>query len=654
MMSRRIRSTPRAEKERCAVQQHLALEEQPTSEATGTTPESTYIERRGRFGALRDAYNARRYRAANLTVSLFVGIVLCGLVAWLSVTPWLFLGCAGCAVGFVAAFVRQAQLDNIYNRYATLAALNDEGLKRLARDWAAIPLREPPGATGQEDFAGDLDLLGHASLLHLVGTAVTPGGQERLRGWLLEPAPPEVVRERQAAVAELAPLVDLRDELAVRGRQVNMTAAAYERFLAWAEGDPWLRPRGGLVWVSRIVPAVVLVLLVAQLAGLLPFPYWLLFVGVNVLITQMWGKPVEALLDQVSERQRVFQPYADLFALLTSQTFAAPLLRRIQADLASNDVSAEHEMRRLGRMLQWGDLRLSMFFPVIQAVLLWTFHVLWFLEGWQATAGRSVRGWMGTLSELEALAALATLAYDNPEWAFPEIVTHEEPALLEASELGHPLLPPEDCVGNDVTVGPPGRFLLVTGSNMSGKSTLLRAIGVNVVLAQAGGPVCAAAMRLPPVALATSVRVRDSLEYGVSYFMAELRRLKWVVEVTETTLAQGERIPLFLLDEILHGTNTSERQIAARRVIRHLLALGAMGVVSTHDLTLADEPELRACSTTVHFTEQFTRGANGPVMRFDYKLRPGVATSTNALKLMEIVGLPLADDSPGEPQQSGR
>jgi DNA mismatch repair ATPase MutS len=194
-------------------------------------------------------------------------------------------------------------------------------------------------------------------------------------------------------------------------------------------------------------------------------------------------------------------------------------------------------------------------------------------------------------------------------------------------------------------VGPPGTFLLVTGSNMSGKSTLLRAIGVNVVLAQAGGPVCADDMAIPPLALATSVRVRDSLEYGVSYYMAELRRIKEVVDAATEARAEGKRVPFFLLDEILHGTNTSERQIAARRIIRHLLALGATGVVSTHDLTLADSPDLARVSQQVYFTEQFSRGPEGPVMRFDYRLRPGVATSTNALKLMEIVGLPVDDDT---------
>jgi DNA mismatch repair ATPase MutS len=319
------------------------------------------------------------------------------------------------------------------------------------------------------------------------------------------------------------------------------------------------------------------------------------------------------------------------------------------------------------------DLRGWMFFYPIQIATLWNVHVLWLLERWQHAAGARARAWLAALGDFEALAALATLAHDNPSWIFPELYDPQRPTTntqdgdqlldkqvaacafvdpkIEALNLGHPLLPPAACVGNDVTIGPPGTFLLVTGSNMSGKSTLLRAIGMNVVLAQAGGPVCATALRVPPLALASSMRVQDSLEQGISYFMAELQRLKEVVD-TAAQVGQaggiptngGGRTPLFLLDEILHGTNTSERQIAARRIILHLLSLGATGAISTHDLALADAPEFAAISQSVHFTEKFTRGTDGLSMTFDYQLRPGIATSTNALKLMEMIGLPSAED----------
>jgi DNA mismatch repair ATPase MutS len=353
---------------------------------------------------------------------------------------------------------------------------------------------------------------------------------------------------------------------------------------------------------------------------------------------------VDELIDSVAERQAVFATYAELFKLLGDQQFAAPALRQLQRDLSAGNVRADQQMARLGRLMALADLRGWMFFYPIQVLTLWNVHVVWLLERWQRQAGGSARGWLQTLGAVEALAALATLAHDNPRWAFPELVDGKAD-FLSARDLGHPLLTPDTCVENDVALGPRGTFLLVTGSNMSGKSTLLRAIGVNIVLAQAGGPVCAASMRLPALALATSMRVQDSLEQGVSYFMAELQRLKEVVDTAERVRAAGERLLLFLLDEILHGTNTTERQIAARRIILHLLNLGATGAVSTHDLTLADAPEVAAASQAVHFTEHFTRGPSGLSMTFDYKLRPGIATSTNALNLMEMLGLPAEDES---------
>ena len=702
----------------------------PTRPQTRDEVEAVYLERLDRFGQLRDQYNRRRYVAANTGVVLLIAAVLAlifgiGYHFLLVLVPFL-------AVGFIVAFVRQIREDTHHDRYATLWNVNEEGPLRLNRDWDRLPLRRPASEVTSL-FAGDLDVLGHASLQHLLDTATTPAGQIRLRDWLLTPAPIAEARQRQAAVAELAPMIDLRDELTLFGRFSSMTEGAYARFLEWAEQAPWLAPRRALNVLTFLSPALLIILLVAELVGLLHYPFWLIFIALNLFLIQTQGKVVDERLDQVAERQKVFQPYAGLFGLIARQPFAAPLLRRIQGDLAAGDLNADAEMRRLGVIMQWGDVRLSLISPILQWILLWNFHILRALETWQSRAGQRVRVWLDTLSELEALSALATLAYDNPTWAFPTFVPADRAARVTARNLAHPLLPPTVAVGNDVTVGPPGTFLLVTGSNMSGKSTLLRALGLNVALAQAGAPVCADAMTLAPVTLATSVRIQDSLEYGVSYYMAELRRLKEVVDIADAahtgdlsnfdalssghgapvaaspgavvgangangptgangTIAangattrlnaksakpkangkgesrsarngvgaslrfpdEGEaiapdashpdddrRIPLFLLDEILHGTNTSERQIAARRIIKRLLVLGATGIVSTHDIALADAPEFKQVSKNAHFTEDFTRGPDGPTMSFDYMLRPGIATSTNALKLMEIVGLPV-------------
>ena len=615
-------------------------------------PEVVYRERIAEFSALRDTFNARRYRAANLSVALFLGAILAALVGvyniWTGspVLAWTLLGLAAAlVVAFIFPFRRQGVLDQEHRRYVELVRANEEGLARLRRDWNALPLRQPAGDAPDAEYqaiSNDLDLLGHASLQHLLNTVTTPPSQVRLRNWLLTPAAPDTIRQRQAAVAELAPAVEFRDEITLFGRLSAMTQSAYNGFLQWAEQAPWLPGRRWLVWVSWVSPALLILTAAAEIFGLTPYPYWLLVVAFNWILVGSVGKQVEELLDQVADRQAVFQPYAGVFAQVEAQHFSAPLLTRIQADLRAGDLNADAKLRQLGRIMQFGDVRLSMIGPIVQIGFLWNVHTLRMLEDWQSAAGPYTRLWLETLSEVEALSALATLAFDNPDWTFPDIYTPTptQPARLTAEALGHPLLPPDICVANDVQVGPPGTFLLVTGSNMSGKSTLLRAVGVNITLAQAGAPVCARRMSLPPLTLATSVRVQDSLEYGVSYFMAELRRLKDVVDTADTAQAAG-RTPFFLLDEILHGTNTNERQIAARRIIRHLLEAGATGVVSTHDLTLGEAPEIATTSTMAHFTESFTRGPDGPAMTFDYTLRPGLATSTNALKLMEIVGLPV-------------
>jgi hypothetical protein len=647
------------------------------------SPDAIYQRRCADFGQQRDIYTRRSYRNANVSLALIAaGLAFLGGWLWRG-APALLMAAGLLAIGFVVSFIHHGRVDKTLRRYTELYAINAEGLMRLARDWDALPLRQPPEprparkaqpsfgqlfapfipttssaapATEPDDtarqlpsFVADLDLLGHASLQHLLNTPATSVGQQRLRAWLLAPAPHRVARQRQPAVAELAPMNDLRDQFALRGRlmgtaQERSLQRPYEAFLEWAEAAPWLARRGWLLWLARALPLITLALYVAQQLGLWSYPLWLIGIAIGVIVTGTIGRKVDATIDAVAERQTVFATYAELFKLLGDQQFAAPALRQLQHDLSADRMRADQQMARLGRLMALADLRGWMFFYPIQLATLWNVHVLWLLERWQRAAGARARAWLAALGDFEALAALAALAHDNPGWAFPELVEEPEPRLA-ARGLGHPLIRPDACVGNDVAVGPPGTFLLVTGSNMSGKSTLLRAIGMNVVLAQAGGPVCAAALRVPPLALASSMRVQDSLEQGVSYFMAELQRLKEVVDIAEQAGQAGERTPLFLLDEILHGTNTTERQIAARRIILHLLSLGATGAVSTHDLALADAPEFALISQPVHFTEQFTRGADGLSMTFDYRLRPGIASSTNALKLMEMIGLPTEDDT---------
>ncbi len=569
--------------------------------------------------------------------------------------PLLAVPAALALATFVALVRWHGRLAARHRRAVIVCHVNQEALARLARAWDGLPLRPSryaPVAPGHP-YAADLDVTGRASLLHLLDTSTTPMGASTLAGWLLAPAAPAVIRRRQAAVAELAPLLDLREELQVAGRLRSGDDPDPEPFLRWAEHGRLPRGwRAMRVW-AWAGPALALVLGLLWLAHVLPVPLWPTVLLINAAVGLWAANGTEPALRQVRSHHGALEAYAGQLRLLTTARLDAGRLRQLRE--AASAQAAPRLLRRLDSILGFALPPSSAQYLLFQTVLLWNVHVLAALERWRARGGRRARAWLDALGELEALAALAGLAHAHPAWAFPELGAAAE--RLEAAGLGHPLIEPARRVDNDVTLGPPGGVLLVTGSNMSGKSTLLRALGTNTVLAGAGGPACATSLRLPPLRLWTSMRIADSLEQGVSQYLAELRRLKKVVQAAEEASAQHGPPVCYLLDEVLQGTNTAERQVAARAILAHLAACRAIGAVSTHDLTLADDPQTARLVGHVHFRETITTDGGQPTMTFDYRLRPGRATSTNALLLMELIGLPVADAvgrSPQRPRGAGR
>lgn len=561
---------------------------------------------------------------------------------------------AALAVGFVLLVVRHRAAVRRERRAAALEAHATEAGHRVRREWSSIPVRAPLDAPEGHPYANDLDLFGRASLIQLLGGAMTAPGRLTLTTWLLAPAPPAIVRERQAAVEELAAMVELREELAAGARLAGRAPLAeMERLLAWAEGPSW-HPRAHLLaWTARVLAALTLLALAVAAtpagAGL-----WIVPITAGALLSAIAAGRARRTIDGAVARGESLRHYAALLERIAHAPFAAPRLVELRARLGGRDardaaaaeaVEASREVERLARIAETAEVKYSpmLHFP-LQLLVLWDFHVVDALERWRLRSGARARGWIEAIGEVEALAALAALRHDSPDWCMPEMAD-DGPPRLEAESLAHPLLAADVRVANDVALGPPGTALLVTGSNMSGKSTLLRAIGLNVVLAQCGGPACARRMRLTPLVLESSMQIEDSLERGLSRFMAELTRLKEIVETARRIGPAGDGARdgapalLYLLDEILQGTNSAERQVAARRIIRHLLAHRAIGAVTTHDLGLADEPDLAAACRPVHFTEQVAERDDGAVMSFDYRLRPGLATSVNALRLMSLVGL---------------
>jgi predicted ATPase len=557
--------------------------------------------------------------------------------------PWLLV-----AAMLVVLFVIVVRLHEQFLRVAAemrqRLQRNETQLARLDRRWELIPACRVDVPPESEPIANDLDLFGHASLFHLISQAHTPFGRETLRDWLLTPASPVDIADRQRAVAFLATAGSVREEIDLRGRMLGAHDQSTLAFVAWAESSPLLSARPWLKLFTRLSALVVLLVLLAALSRLVdPSLAFLSITAVAVLhlvLIAIYGGRIHDVLDRVASRSHDIRQYRPLFETIAALPPDVPLFAKLHAHMGTTPREPLELLAGLTRLVRFSSLRRDGLFGipyyVSQLFVLTDFHVLALMERWQQRHGSAVRRWLETVGQVEAISSLATLTHDNPHWTMPIVQLQE--LKFAARRLGHPLISDDVRVSNDVEIGPAGTFVLVTGSNMSGKSTLLRAIGTNMILAQAGAPVCASELRMPPVKLSTSMRTRDSLADGVSFFLAELRRLKQIVDESRDGRPISQRF-VYLLDEVLQGTNSAERHIAVTRVIGHLVANGSMGMVSTHDLELASSPVLAASCHTVHFRETITGRDGDERMTFDYVLRPGLAPTTNALELLKFVGL---------------
>jgi DNA mismatch repair ATPase MutS len=356
-----------------------------------------------------------------------------------------------------------------------------------------------------------------------------------------------------------------------------------------------------------------------------------LVVALGVLFAfHRWARPFTAAATSAIERPaRELATVAGLLARLESETVSAPRLRALQGALVRGETAASRRIRTLCRLVEWLQVRQSQLLAIVAWLVCWTEHFTLAIERWRQRSGGDIARWFAALGELEAIAALSAHAFEQPQDVWPELV--DGPPTLEATALAHPLLPRDTAVANDVALGGTTVALMISGSNMAGKSTYMRSVGVNVVLAQAGAKVRAAHMRLSVLQVAASIRIEDSLRDGASRFYAEISRLQQV-----TALAAGSTPVLFLLDEVLHGTNSHDRRVGARAVLGLLLDAGALGMITTHDLALATDVEALAPRVrNVHFCDTL----RGDRLVFDHRLREGIVETSNALALMRAVGL---------------
>jgi hypothetical protein len=564
-----------------------------------------------------------RLALAGVAAIVAIGVWGAGWWSW----PWLAVP----LLGFAALAIAHDRVLVALERARRAVDVYERGLARLEDRWAGTGPTGQAYAAADHPYAADLDLFGDGSLFQLVSTARLHAGEETLAGWLLAPAPPEAIAARHRAIDDLRARVDLREQLALTGDHVA----------AWLDTSPlgaWGAQPALLTGVWPRIVAVVLAAanLAAVLAGLLAdasSAWFAMAVVLSVSFSLVWRRRVHQVIASVNAPSRQLRLLADILRLIEAEPVSAPLLVSLRGRLAASGDTASHRIAELTRLVDLLEARQHQVFAPLSALLLWGTQMAFAIEAWRRRSGPHLAEWVAVAGEFEALASLAGYAFEHPSDPFPDVAGGS--AHLEAVALAHPLLPASRVVPNDVSLDQATRVLVVSGSNMSGKSTLLRTAGINVVLALAGAPVRATQMRLSPLAVGATLRIQDSLQAGRSRFFAEITRLKQIVD-----LAAGASPVLFLLDELLSGTNSHDRRQGAAGVVRGLVERGAIGLVTTHDLALADVvSDLGVHARNVHFSDTFEGGE----LRFDYRMREGVVRTSNALALMRSIGLGVED-----------
>jgi len=546
---------------------------------------------------------------------LFVAAIWWGSYWWLVPTTL-----------FLIAVLYHSRVRRARARAQRAAAHYQAGLARIEDRWSG---QGNPGTRFDDPhhgYAADLDLFGPGNLFQLLSIARTRMGENTLASWLLAPTPVAATLERQQSVAELRERLELREDLAVLGETAGVGVQP-EELVRWAE-SPSRLAAGWILPVALLLPLLLIATLAYWNSSGLASP----FVATLALEFAVVRLLRRRLIDVLGSTEQVFDNLkllTGLTARLEREPAATALSKRLVEQLSSGHVRASQAIARLGTIVQFIESRRNFIIAVVDLPLLYSVHAALAAERWRRHHGHAVRVWLQTVGELEALISLSGYSFEHPDDPFPELVEGE--ASFDATSIGHPLLPKATCVRNDVAINSGTRVLLISGSNMSGKSTLLRTVGINTVLAMAGAPVRAQRLRLSPLQVGANIRINDSLHEGSSRFYAEITRLRHLNELAAHTPPL-----LFLLDEVLQGTNSKDRFVGAQGVIRALIERGAIGLVTTHDLALT-EIDVAASGRlrNLHFQDELQDGR----MKFDFKLHEGIVTKSNGLELMRSIGL---------------
>jgi hypothetical protein len=595
--------------------------------STLTDPREEYVNR---LAARRAALDHERQRSRKIWIwrrVVFAIILLMIVQALEKGVAWSLI--AAPVVVFIVLMVLHQSVHAVVARLERAVKFYERALRRIEDDWSGGGEKGERFADRSHPYSEDLDLFGEGSMFELLSTARTKAGEERLASWLTAPAPIPEILERQRSVDELRPRLDLREDVALLGAEVS-AGAHPEELVSWAAREPVFTERQ-TQWL-RVAALLIGLFSAAAVVMWLGFGYRktaMAALMIEATFLFLYRAQISRVVAEVERPGRELSLLSEILGRLEQERFAAPMLVRLRSELDTDGKPPSRQIARLTLLIQILDSLKNQFFAPIAFVLLIPAQLALAIEHWRRHAGAKIPQWLDAVAEIEALSSLAGYAYEHPHDPFPELVESE--VLFDGESLGHPLIAESRSVRNDVRLGAEPRALIVSGSNMSGKSTLMRTVGTNVVLALAGAPVRASSLRLSPLAIGASIHILDSLQTGASRFYAEITRLRQIVELTK-----GDLPLLFLLDEILSGTNSHDRLIGAEAVVRGLVERGAIGVVTTHDLALTRIVEtLNWRAANVHFEDHLENGR----MIFDYKMRPGVVRRSNALELMRSVGL---------------
>jgi hypothetical protein len=590
------------------------------------SPSDEYTARLRRKSDRAEFLRRRADHLSNARLAVFVlgasFLVLSLMAPWAS----LWILCVPITV-FIALVVVHEKTHREWTRVQDAERYYAAALVRLSGEWPGTGSQGNTLLPADHPYAADLDLFGEGSLFELLCTARTRAGEETLAAWLCDRADKEEIEARQDAVKEWRGALDLREDLALLGGMVR-SAFRPDTLRAWAS-KPVKLPVGWPLRVAQVLTGAAAFTAVGwAFFGFGTTPFFLVLAAV-ILCASLMKKSVVAASEGIDRSVKDLRILALVLKRLEEEPVQSKKLTHLQQALRGTGGYASSRIARLQVLLERKDWQRNQFLSIFAFVLLWDVHFTYAIERWREENGHAILDWMDSVGQLEALAALAGYAYERPTRPFPEIV--ESGPVFEGIELGHPLIAEEEVVPNSVSLGESPRALIVSGSNMSGKSTLLRTVGINAILALAGAPVCATSLRISPLSLGATLRVQDSIQSGTSRFYAEIKKLKQL-----TAMAESGTSLLFLLDELFSGTNSHDREIGANALLKGLLEAGAVGLVTTHDLALtkaggADGAPIQ----NVHFEDHL----EGDRLVFDYQMRPGIVTKSNALALMRAVGL---------------